>query len=63
MRCKKIVVIVIGVITLNVVKAQQADTLTLGLEKCHNIFIEQNLQLLSKQYDISPTAHRRKAEA
>lgn len=37
----------------HIAKAQQTDTLSLGLEQCQKIFNEQNLQLLSKQYDIN----------
>lgn len=53
MRCKKIVLIVIGLITFKVANAQKIDTLSLSLLQCQKIFNEQNLQLLSKQYDIN----------
>lgn len=53
MRFKRIVVIVFGTLLLHVAIAQQADTLSLSITQCQKIFNDQNLQLLSKQYDIN----------
>ena len=53
MRLKRIVVIVFGTLLMNAAIAQQADTLSLSISQCQKIFNDQNLQLLSKQYDIN----------
>jgi len=53
MRFIQIVVILLLVFAFNNAKAQQTDTLTLNIAQCQKIFNEQNLQLLSKQYDIN----------
>ena len=53
MRLKRIVVIVFWTLLMNAAIAQQADTLSLSISQCQKIFNDQNLQLLSKQYDIN----------